>query len=276
MQSKYYPKYLKYKSKYINLKRDFDNGSFSIDNLIQDMKRNPNPYQQMLLDFQIEIKIEDLTNNNLINILCSKVPKTDKTPAEINKRIKKRRTIIKELIGNAITPNMKYLDIGCGDGTITRGIAKYFNLDPNNVYGVDVKSWSGKENQCQVQHMYYIDETNNKLPYQDNHFDFITCFQVLHHAKHYTELINEIKRVLKPNGYLILREHDLNNGLTKELIDFEHLIHMCIEQQDKVELDKYYGSYRPKSMWTSLINLKLIKCTGIYTLTRYYTCAFKK
>ena len=47
-----------------------------------------------------------------------------------------------------------------------------------------------------------IDITN--IPYEDNKFDYIICNQVLEHIIKEKEAINELKRVVKPNGKIIL------------------------------------------------------------------------
>jgi ubiquinone/menaquinone biosynthesis C-methylase UbiE len=74
--------------------------------------------------------------------------------------------------------------------------------------------------------MNYISK-DGKLPYDDNYFDIVTVLQVLHHVENCKNLIDEIKRVVKPEGYIILREHDLRNNISKEAIDLTHLIYMC-------------------------------------------------
>lgn len=37
--------------------------------------------------------------------------------------------------------DIKYLDIGCGDGTKTLRFSKELNLSKNNIYGTDIKNW---------------------------------------------------------------------------------------------------------------------------------------
>ncbi|MDR2969019.1 MAG: class I SAM-dependent methyltransferase [Tannerellaceae bacterium] len=43
-------------------------------------------------------------------------------------------------------------------------------------------------------------------------FDLITCFSVLHHIPNVTFVLNELFRVLKPGGYLLLREPVISMG----------------------------------------------------------------
>jgi ubiquinone/menaquinone biosynthesis C-methylase UbiE len=44
----------------------------------------------------------------------------------------------------------------------------------------------------------------NNTEYPDNHFDYIYSISVLEHTNNYSDIIKEFKRILKPNGRLIL------------------------------------------------------------------------
>lgn len=274
----YRNKYKKYKKKYQTMRMQ-NNGSIDIYLLIKDIKRNPNKYNHMLNKFNIPIdinKLKEFTEHNFISNFCPIIPKqiAEHTDATNNQRVRNRINDINMLMPNRIKNSFKYLDIGCGDGVLTNGVKDYFKLSPDNVYGIDIQQWSGKTNSCNTKHMDYINEQTLELPYTDNFFDFITSFQVLHHVKNVHKLINEIKRVLKPNGFLLIREHDLTN-ITKELIDFEHLIYLCVEEKE-IRFDKYYSNYRTKKEWHDMINLKILKCNDARGPTNYYSCVYTK
>lgn len=53
---------------------------------------------------------------------------------------------------------------------------------------------------------------NGKLDFSNNSFDLITCFGVLHHIPNVSKIINEFTRVLKPGGYLLMREPIVSMG----------------------------------------------------------------
>ena len=67
---------------------------------------------------------------------------------------------------------------------------------------------------------------DNKLPYEDNTFDVISILHTLHHIEDRNNMLNEIKRVLRPDGVLIVREHDIKTELEKKLVDVEHFLYM--------------------------------------------------
>jgi ubiquinone/menaquinone biosynthesis C-methylase UbiE len=50
------------------------------------------------------------------------------------------------------------------------------------------------------------------LEFDDNSFDLITCFGTLHHIPNVSFVLSELIRVLKPNGYLLLREPIISMG----------------------------------------------------------------
>ena len=119
-------------------------------------------------------------------------------------------------------PEMKILDAGCGGG---RNII-YFMREGFNVFAVD-------QNPEAIEQVKYISKVLNtnlptenfqfslieKMPFPDNYFDWIISNAVLHFAesnKQFYEMLNEMWRVLKPNGILFTR--------LASLIGIEHLI----------------------------------------------------
>lgn len=123
--------------------------------------------------------------------------------------------------------------------------------------------------------MYYINEKEPKLPYPDDFFDLITCFMVLHHNYNITYMISELKRVIKKGGYIIINEHDMNNYINKQVLDFQHLKYICTETYN-IEPDKYIGNYKNMYEWNKLFNLKIIKYSKPIGITRSYYMVYQK
>ena len=108
-------------------------------------------------------------------------------------------------------PEMKILDAGCGSG---RNLI-YFMRSGCNVFAVDQNSAAIE----QIKYLSKILETNlppenfqistiEKMPFPDNHFDWVISNAVLHFAENKTQfdqMILEMWRVLKPNGILFVR-----------------------------------------------------------------------
>lgn len=50
------------------------------------------------------------------------------------------------------------------------------------------------------------------IEYPDNQFDLVTCFGTVHHIPNASAVIKELYRVLKPGGYLLIREPIISMG----------------------------------------------------------------
>ncbi len=59
---------------------------------------------------------------------------------------------------------------------------------------------------------YVTPSTESKLSFPAGNFDLITCFGVLHHIPNVSSVIKELARVLKPGGFLLLREPIITMG----------------------------------------------------------------
>ncbi|CAM2007846.1 class I SAM-dependent methyltransferase [Acanthopleuribacter pedis] len=59
---------------------------------------------------------------------------------------------------------------------------------------------------------YIKPNVSGRLPFEDNHFDLITCFGVLHHIPNVSYVLKEMARVLEPGGYTLIREPIVSMG----------------------------------------------------------------
>lgn len=99
----------------------------------------------------------------------------------------------------------KFTDIGCGFGVFMRIMGKEY---PNaKLYGID------KREKEQLQHGAKL--VNNKnaeliqgdalnLPYENNSFDIVLTTDVLEHVNDPIKGLNEIKRIIKPHGLVVI------------------------------------------------------------------------
>lgn len=60
--------------------------------------------------------------------------------------------------------------------------------------------------------IYVKPKIEGDLPFNNDEFDLITCLGVLHHIPNVSFVLNELIRVLKPGGYLLLREPIISMG----------------------------------------------------------------
>ena len=97
----------------------------------------------------------------------------------------------------------RYLDIGCGNGFITEHVAKNFN----EVVGIDVEKHRLEEFRSNVANnpKYRIFEMSaDRIDFPENHFPFITLFEVLEHVANLEASAGEIVRVCDRGGVVVI------------------------------------------------------------------------
>lgn len=178
----------------------------------------------------------------------------------------------------------RYLDIGCFDGCITKCIGEYFNLENNNIHGIDIKKY--KEYEFKFNEFKFNESDEYVLPYDDNSFDLITCFMVLHHipSDKLQNIIDEIYRVLKTDGVVILREHSPINNLHKICLDIMHDFYDLVWNENHIGWDEKITNYKNSNEWVSeFLNASFIVDVKPYVSKDInknpfmcYFCSFKK
>ena len=73
-------------------------------------------------------------------------------------------------------------------------------------------------------HYVQINQVNPRVNVRSETVDLVTCFMSIHHFKDQTAMFAEIARILKPDGYLFVREHDADQADT-EFVDFLTKMH---------------------------------------------------
>ena len=89
------------------------------------------------------------------------------------------------------------LDIGCGNGAFLQYISNFIEQG----IGLDKKENIPISNR-NIQFKNY--EFENRLDFSDNSFNVVTMLAVLEHIKNPQKILNEIYRILKPGGILII------------------------------------------------------------------------
>lgn len=106
------------------------------------------------------------------------------------------------------------VDFGGGDGIILDSLGKIYNLGVENLVLIDPKSiFSNKHTIVSS-----LDDI------EDSCVDVILILNVLHHVRDIDEVLKEVRRVLRDDGIIIIKEHDyiVGDKLLKTFIDLVH------------------------------------------------------
>lgn len=97
------------------------------------------------------------------------------------------------------------LDFGCGPGNDLVGLGTYSKCA--RLVGADISSSSVEEARARLSlHGILADvvllkeDSAEALPFEDQSFDHIHCSGVLHHTSEPIQILQQLKRLLKPNG----------------------------------------------------------------------------
>jgi len=146
--------------------------------------------------------------------------------------------------------NKTVLDIACGEGYGS----KLLSSKALKVIGVDIdpETIENAINKYKASNLTFIQGSADKIPAEDAFVDVIVSFETIEHHDKHNEMMNEIKRVLKPGGILIISspektgEISFNEFHVKELTrrEFTELIAANF---------KFYKLYNQKIVYGSLI-----------------------
>jgi SAM-dependent methyltransferase len=249
------------------------------------------------------VALDELGDINARSIDIKKPDRGDSSYSEnrINARIRDIEPFEQQLRAAKIT---QYLDIGCGNGSITAAIGAHLKLTPENIFGADIATWAGHDHKQESLPGFtfktvdttlravstsskdtslHIASSGYSIDLPSGSIQFISLLMVLHHIK--DELLpavfGEIARLLSPSGLVLLREHDSPNEMVDSLINIEHgVFEVVLEGLTSGDSfgKNYYGKYRTKREWRVLFALygfSHVGTTKHYGYTRGYYSLFQ-
>jgi SAM-dependent methyltransferase len=133
------------------------------------------------------------------------------------------------------------LDIASGSGYGSHFMAKY----AKKVYGVDVSedAITYAREQYGAPNIEYRVGNGEKIPLEDNSVDVVITFETIEHIKDYLQFISEVKRVLKPDGIIIVstpNDLEFAEGNHFHLHEFEYEELYDILKKDFSYIDPYF------------------------------------
>lgn len=104
-----------------------------------------------------------------------------------------------------LPPSRRVLDVGCGDGAFGRLVQGKVA----EVHGIEWAERAIEQAQTRGIQIRSCDLNRESFPYADRWFDAVACLDVIEHVVDPRRLLQEIHRVLRPGGYLILTTPNL-------------------------------------------------------------------
>lgn len=101
------------------------------------------------------------------------------------------------------------LDIACGEGYGSNILSEV----ANTVIGVDLslETINHAQKKYIKSNLIFKNGSANKIPVEDSSIDIVVSFETIEHHDVHDEMMQEIKRILKPNGILFISSPDKDN-----------------------------------------------------------------
>lgn len=163
----------------------------------------------------------EMINREKLNMLYEK---SNFTYSEMTGRLKESYgLVLKEAIKYAPSTN-SFMEVGCGNGFMLE-VAR--DLGFRNVYGVEPSIDAIKHSHKSVKKN-IINSILKEDTFRKGKFDLICAFQVFDHIPNPNDFLSICRGMLKPNGVLVLMNHDVNSfsakllGERSPIFDIEH------------------------------------------------------
>ena len=108
---------------------------------------------------------------------------------------------------SSLPKGARVLDVGCGPGILSEKLNK-FGL---NVSACDIERKINKNDKI----LFKYADLNKKIPYNNNFFEAVVCLEVIEHLHSPWLLVEEIYRVLKKDGIVILSSPNISNCVAR-------------------------------------------------------------
>jgi len=104
-----------------------------------------------------------------------------------------------DMIAGKIKDHDRVLEVGCGMGEYLQHVSK---VKPTaELFGSDISFVAAAECQKRIPDLAW---TNDITIYEDGYFNVIFCIHTLEHVEDPGVLLKELKRLLKPSGWLVI------------------------------------------------------------------------
>jgi SAM-dependent methyltransferase len=137
----------------------------------------------------------------------------DESKEETPGSAKSLRSFIMQIIKKHLLSNIKnikngrLLDVGGGTGDFTAEIVNILGIKEAVI--VDINEYALRQASSKGLKAIKVDITREPLPFPDNYFDVVVMVEVVEHLYDPDYAISEVRRVLKPGGFIVISTPNL-------------------------------------------------------------------
>lgn len=153
----------------------------------------------------------------------------------------RRVRVLSALLTQFLPENSRILDVGCGDGEISRAILSL--RSDLKIQGIDVLLRG-------VEHIPVTQFDGHTIPFRDRLFDVVMFVDVLHHATEPLQLLREASRVAA--HAIVVKDHTAEGFLADLTLRF----------MDRAGNERY-GVALPYNFWTNAQWTKALESVGL-------------
>ena len=102
---------------------------------------------------------------------------------------------------------LRVIDVGCGTGHLLLALGNRLQ-QPLRLYGLDFSDSAIRRSKQLVPNAEFVVASVYEIPSPDDNFDVITCTETMEHLERPKEALEEMFRVLKPGGHLVVTVPD--------------------------------------------------------------------
>ena len=158
------------------------------------------------------------------------------------------------ILARQLSSELDVLDIACGEGYGSALVAEV----ANSVVGVDIDLGTINEalSKYKAPNLSFIQGDCANIPHPNNSFDLVISFETIEHHDKQSEMLREIRRVLRPDGVILIsspNRPEFNRGRNEPYpyhvreLDYNEFNSLLCEEFKNVE---FYGQ---KSTFGSLV-----------------------
>jgi len=129
--------------------------------------------------------------------------------------MKLSKHLLDRFLKDKVPNECKILDVGCSVGT---WLDCFSESGDYQLYGTDIRDENIKNATFEACNL-----ESEKLPFEDDMFDFVFSKSVAEHVKNTDNILSEVKRVLKPGGIFVCMVPDWKSQMSIYWDDYTHV-----------------------------------------------------